>query len=278
MFNLPVRKRRNHRRSGSLDGEQFIPSGIPQQIGTGDSHVDKVLQMQSLIGNQATQRLLGRGAIQRMPVAADITDQLGKPKKDTTFGIGKHKKVIKYQATKYKRVLETVDAYHAYLSNTLGENMGTVKTQFQQIITLMDNIANALSAYQGMKGKKARYMTVTLKGELTRERSAVSQTLMELMIHPELLQMGNVKLQFLVSNTLQSTQPMELLESNLIGTNKGGSKEVGQFSQGGKEGYYKENKNTLFNFSSNEEQALIRQKLLTQYGPDKTREMMLGVV
>jgi hypothetical protein len=201
------------------------PDEQPQSLSPNISH--PTLQMQSLIGNHAMQRM-----IQRMPTESMIIKALGKPKKN--FGLIKN-------STKYKLVLDKVRAYDFYLAQTaLGDNLNAIKGQMQQITTLLNAIKNAVNTYDGDDGKKAAYMQ-NLKPQIQQEMNKISLVITKYMS-------GGIpnmkpKLSLVMSGTSQAMP--QLRDDNKLGNDKGGSSEVTEYG-GSNGGYFKGNKDTLY--------------------------------
>lgn len=203
-----------------------------QPIGVSPAPQHPTLQMQSLIGNHATQQMI----IQRMPTETAIINTLGQPKKN--FGLIKN-------STKYKTVLEKVRVYDSYLAiTTLGADLNTIKNQMQQVMTLLNAIKSAVNAYDGDTGKKAVYMR-NLKPQIQQEMNKVSLVVTKYMTSgiPHM----RPKLSLVMAGTTQSTP--QLRDTNKVGNDQGGSSEVTEYS-GVNSGYFKGNKNTLYNPAS----------------------------
>lgn len=201
--------------------------------------VSNVLQLQRLIGNTATQRLL----IQRMPTANQVIGVLGKPKKN--FGLIK-------KSTKYRAVLDALSAYHKYIGDTkLGADKGAWKTQFTQIMTLLGDVDTAISAYDGLEGNKAAYMK-TLKAEVQQERHMASETLLQLVTDPPKYN-GAPSLLTVMMNQSKRIKPFHFDKGDIVDTDKGGTNEVQHVVKGGYEGYFKENKTRYYDYHNNQE-------------------------
>ncbi len=216
------------------------------------------IQMQALIGNHAMQRM-----IQRMPTEASIINTLGRPKKN--FGLIKN-------STKYKTVLDKVRAYDFYLSSThLGGDLNAIKGQMQQIMTLLNDVKTAVNAYDGDTGKKAGYMQ-NLKPQIQVELNKVGLVIAKYMSSG--IPYMKPKLSLVMSGMTQPTP--QLHDSNKVGNDKGGSSEVTEYG-GPNSGYFKGNKDTLYNPAQNgndPNQAMGDKmiELTEQLGPKKGLE------
>ncbi|MCA0454586.1 MAG: hypothetical protein LCI00_11500 [Chloroflexi bacterium] len=232
------------------DEQTSSPSSAPQH---------PTIQMQSLIGNHAMQRM-----IQRMPTETVIINTLGKPKKNVGF--------IK-NSTKYKLVLDRVRSYDFYLSSTtLGGDLGAIKGQMQQIITLLNAIKTAVNAYDGDTGKKAAYM-LGLKPQIQQEMNKVSLVITKYMTGgiPDM----KPKLSLVMSGTNQFTP--QLHDKDKLGGDKGGSSEVTEYG-GTNSGYFKANKDTLYNPAAGGQDPNMvmgpkMRELKKQLGDDKGMEV-----
>ncbi len=217
------------------------------------------LQMQSVIGNQAMQRMM----IQRMPTESSIVATLGKPKKN--FGLIKN-------STKYRLVLDKVRAYDFYLSSTvLGGDLNAIKGQMQQIMTLLNDVKTSVNAYDGDTGKKAVYMQ-NLKPQIQQEMNKVSLVVTKYMSGG--IPYMKPKLSLVMSGMTQSTP--QLYNNNKIGDDKGGSSEVTEYG-GANSGYFKKDKNTLYNPAQggqdpNMMMGLKMQELKQELGEDQGME------
>lgn len=215
-----------------------------------------ITQLQSIIGNKAVQRDI----IQRMPTRTQIVSALGAPKKN--FGLIKN-------STKYKLVLDRVDAYDRYILNTtLGGDMNAIKGQMQQVMTLLQNVMSAVTAYDGDKGRKAAYMQ-NLKSEIKRDITSASLATLKLMKGP----IPNLKPKLFIVLTSANTGTLALDNKNIAGKDRGGTSEVTRFDQDGKSGFFKENKETLANWSTNEEEKALKDEA-TQ-GLDKDESFLV---
>lgn len=205
------------------------------------------LQMQSLIGNHATQQM-----IQRMPTHGVIIGKLGQPKADVTaFG-----KVIKQNATKYRAVLNSVQAYDQYLIKTkLATDKSTIQGQFQAAITLLNNIITAINGYQGEKGKKAVYI-LGLKPQIEAEKNKVAVSMLRVISKPVDYSFGQPSF----GTILRPDSTVDVYDKNKVGGERGGSSEVTKFGGTGPQGYFKENKNTLTNFEKGMPEGLSQVK------------------
>lgn len=195
----------------------------------------QLLELQSVIGNQAMQRHLEQGTLQRMPMYSQIVGALGKPK---------------FRSSKYKAVLKAVNAFNNFINQTaIGTTQGEVKGQMQQVMTLANQVITAANGYSGEKGAKADYM-VGLKASAQQDMSAASQLMLKFATNPGLFWM-KPKLYIALSNA--GTKALQLDEKNIVGKDKGGTSEVTKFKQGGKEGYFKADKETLFSPKSGQD-------------------------
>ena len=250
---LKMPKQQSPRR---VSRKKHAPDEQTSTISTTPIH--PTLQLQSLIGNHATQRM-----IQRMPTAGTIETALGKPKKDNIF---------KKNSTKYKLVLDKVRAYDSYLNRTsLGDDMGAIKGQMQQIMTLLNAVKTAVDAYDGDDGRKATYMQ-NLKPQVQQEMNKVSLVITKYMSSG----IPNMKPKLnLVMSGASQVMP-QLRDTDKVGNDKGGSSEVTEYG-GVNSGYFKGNKDTLYNpglgldetMKKSERRAIIDQTL-----EDKNSEMV----
>lgn len=192
-----------------------------------------VLHLQRTIGNQAVLRI-----VQRLPTSASVKGQLGKTKRSWRIGHG---------STKYKGVLNALDAYQDYISSTRLDRFSFV-AQFQQALTLLARIETACQAYQGKRGAKADYFINQLLPAIQRERSFIAQTALNLKLNgmPPGMQFGGPTLAGVMLTNVGALRQKELTESQVTGSDKGGSKEVTKFNIGGSTSYFKETKQTLY--------------------------------
>ena len=198
------------------------------------------LQMQSLVGNHATQQM-----IQRMPTHGAIIGKLGQPKADVkAFG-----KVIKQNATKYHAVLNAVQAYDRYLVNTtLAVEKSGKQSQFQAALNLLDTILRAIAAYDGKKDAKALYFA-RMKPQVEAEKNKVAVSMVRVISKPvDYSLTGQPKF----GNVLRGDTPVSLNERDKVGGERGGTSEVSKMG-GSNPGYFKENKETLENWSDDGE-------------------------
>lgn len=202
------------------------------------------LQMQSLIGNQATQRMI----IQRMPSAGIIKATLGEPKADQTIGIGRFSKVRK-NATKYRAVLAAVGTYDTFITGQLAVGAGPIQAQFKNALNLLDGILVAAAAYNAKDNKKARYMKMTLKPEVLKEKNRVAVSLTRVLSNPAPFVGQPLAL------IIMGDKSVTLKASDEVDKHHGGSSEVTEFG-GANPGFFKENKNTLTNLEAGMPQGL----------------------
>ncbi len=213
-------------------------SSLPQTV-------NPTLQMQSLIGNHATQQMM----IQRMPTSATIKTILGEPKKDQKIGIGKYA-VTKANSTKYQYVLNVVKYYEDYLdATTIAGTPDAITAQFKQALSLLDNITTTAASYDSETGKKAVYMKNTLKPEVLKEKTNVATSLASILHNPTLM---NAMKNFKLKGVIKKEGVVTLLERNVTGNDRGGASEVTKFG-GNKPGYFKETKGTLANWNNDNE-------------------------
>jgi hypothetical protein len=242
-------------RKKHLPDEQTTP-----QIST---QVHPMLQMQSLIGNHATQRM-----IQRMPTYGSIITKLGQPKEDVkVFG-----KTVKKNSTKYRDVLNTVQTYDRYLVNaTLADTKSAIQAQFRAAVDMLNNVLTAISGYEGETGKKATYI-LGMKPEVEAEKSKVGVSMMRVLASNTDYSLGRPK----IGNVIRGDSTAKLEEKNKVGTNKGGSAEVTQFGGSGPSGYFKPSKDTLTNLAEGMPEGLSEGKQMG-YVAEKDLELLESV-
>jgi hypothetical protein len=223
------------------------------------TQVHPMLQMQSLIGNHATQRM-----IQRMPTQQAIINTLGKPKKN--IGLIKN-------STKYKLVLDRVHAYDTLImQTTLGDTKNEIQAQMVQVQTLLNAIFTAVSAYDEDDGKKAAYMK-NLKPQVRRELSAASAVVTKYLTAP----IPQMRPKLFIALSSPTVAPMKLDERNIVGNDRGGTSEVTRFNQGGREGFFKQNKETLSNWNSSEEERALKDQATQGKSKDESFAIRNGM-
>jgi hypothetical protein len=227
----PQTSKKISRKPKSLSDEQFV-SGSP-------APVHPTLQMQSLIGNHATQRL-----IQRMPTHGVIIATLGQPKAHkTVFG-----KVIKKNSTRYRRVLDAVKAYDNYLGNTvLGANKGEIQAQFVAASALLTTVQTSMAVYDGETDDKAVYFA-SKKGEVEAEKTKLATSMIHVVNNPvNYANFGSAPRPKFGMVLRPGTTPILKERDKIVGGgDKGGTNEVSQY-RGATPGYFKATKNTLYN-------------------------------
>ncbi len=203
------------------------------------------LQLQSLIGNHATQLI-----IQRMPTHGQVIGTLGKPKEDVKAFC----KTVKQNSTKYKAVLNSVQTYDRYLINTtLAADKSGMQGQFQAALRLLDTVLTTINAYQGEKGQKALYI-LGMKPQVEAEKNKVAVSMVRAISKPvDYGLTGRPKF----GNVLRGDTPISLNETDKVGGERGGTSEVSKMG-GSHPGYFKENKETLENWGEDEGAAYMR--------------------
>ncbi len=216
-------------------------SSLPQTV-------NPTIQMQSLIGNHATQQMV----IQRMPTSATIKTALGNPKKDQKIGIGDYA-ITKANSTKYQYVLNVVKYYEDHLENTIADTPDAITKQFKDALTLLDNITTTASSYDNETGKKAKYMKNTLKPEVLKEKTNVATSLASILHNPNTIERVR---RFKLKAIIRKENTVKLLEQNVTGKDRGGASEVTKFG-GARPGYFKQTKEKLANWGDDNEKNQI---------------------
>lgn len=199
------------------------------------------LQMQSLIGNQATQRMI----IQRMPTHGSIVGTLGQPKAHKTF----RGKVIKQNSTKYRAVLDAVKAYDLYISSTaLAADKSGKQSQFQHALNLLGTVSTTIGAYEGKKDAKALYFA-RMKPQVEQEKNKIAVSMIRVINNPvDYSLTGQPKL----ITVIKPDTAVSLRSGDIVGGERGGTSEVSKMG-GSNPGYFKENKATLENWDDDGE-------------------------
>lgn len=198
------------------------------------------LQMQSVIGNHAMQRM-----IQRMPTHGSIIGTLGQPKAHKTF----RGKVIKQNSTKYRAVLDAVKAYDLYISTTaMAAEKSGKQSQFQHALNLLGTVSTTIGSYEGKKDAKALYFA-RMKPQVEAEKNKVAVSMIRVINKPvDYSLTGQPKL----VNVIKSDTAVSLRSGDIVGGERGGTSEVSKMG-GSNPGYFKQNKETLSNWTQEEE-------------------------
>lgn len=224
--------RKISKKKSPTDEQSISPSPAVKQHPT--------LQMQSLIGNHATQRM-----IQRMPTHGGIINALGQPKAHKMF----RGKVLKHNSTKYRAVLDAVQGYDRFLTTTkLATDKSDKQSQFQSALNLLNTILQKIAAYDGKKDAKALYFA-RMKPQVETEKNRVAVSMVRVLSKPVDYSLTG---QPTFGNVLRNDTPISLNERDQTGGERGGTSEVKKMG-GSNPGYFKQNKETLENWAPDDE-------------------------
>lgn len=189
------------------------------------------LILQRAIGNRAAQSV-----IQRLPSPTMVKSQQGEPKANfTVFG-----KVMKVNSTHYRAVLDALQAYNNFVT--------TAKVTLDSVAVLksiLDKVEDAINFYLSRKpspeiegDKRFAFMNMLMAQVIT-ERSKIG--ILAYRIHknrPIELPTWHIVL----------TQPGQvniIADSQVVGSDRGGTNEVAKVNQFGREGYFKPNQDAV---------------------------------
>lgn len=204
------------------------------------------------------QRKLGQNSsalyIQRMPTAQELLT-VYKPKKNNILG---------KQSTKYKDVIGALQNYENYIRETLVArgDKETLRIQMVTVDQLLENVYAAMSKYDNKKQKGKAAVMQQRKGEVRQEQSIVAQAFLAELDKPEVAPRQNpnqlnrrggmrlltpIHLSDIIDRKRQSAGPVQLDETEKVGSASGGSKTVGLYNMdnNGKQGFFKEDVDTL---------------------------------
>lgn len=220
----------------------------------------QILQLQRLIGNRATTRI-----IQRMPSRNRVVERLGKPKMN--FGIGPLKKE---NSTKYKAVLDTLDSFHSYITAELHATQPEVMAQLKQLMREFDAIIAATSAYdaEDEDGDKKEYM-LELKLQAQNEKTACIGPMVRASENPNRFLVNGKRSN--LGNFLGVTDALVMNEANNRGTVGGGMNTLNVYGPAGanqpseSKTYFKQNMESM-NPSTFEEESAMAEQIRTMPG------------
>jgi len=240
--------------------------------------------MQSLIGNQATQRM-----IQRMPTHAGIIAALGQPKAHKTI-LGK---VIKKNSTRYRSVLDAVRAYDVYLTTTvLAANKSEIQSQFMAATALLTTVQTSMAVYDGETDAKAVYFAAK-KAEVAAEKASLATSMLHVINNPVNYADFGAASRPKFGTVVRHTSQPRLMDRDKVGADAGGTSEVTEYG-GATPGYFKANKSTLFNPEddlapiegenkhlragrADDAAMAVREKLVEEHGPVKGAQIFGGL-
>lgn len=202
-----------------------------------------ILQLQRTIGNRAVLHMFG-GGIQRMPTRNTIIATLGNPHKDVKL-FGFVGPTLKENSTKYKHVLDEVDAYHAYVTNTnAGKTRGEVMDRLAEVLRRMDRVINACDAYQGEEGEKAEYF-LRMKIQVQNEKTSAITDMMTYANQVSTVSQ-HVRNQTRISGILRTQPgPLDTNEGDFVGTVGGGINQLAKYESNNQTSYFKKNVNQI---------------------------------
>lgn len=196
-----------------------------------------VLSLQRVIGNRATLSALGSSSprLQRMPTRTKVVGILGKPHMNILWA---------KQSTKYKQMLDLLDTFHQHTQNTpAGSTQTEVMGKMTRVMELYNDVIAACEGYQGETGDKADYF-LRLKVQVQNEKTSAIGALASYAARVSNLSVF-VRGQNKLSSVLTATGPDALdLDDNTFQRNVGGGiNQLGVFQHGGKQQYFKGNRN-----------------------------------
>lgn len=201
-----------------------------------------ILQLQRTVGNQATQRVIhqmGAHRVQRLPSPRMVIAELGEPHKDKKrFG-----KTIK-QSTFYRDVLKALTDY-----NTIVLNNNASMDDLPNLMNAYDEVQRAASGYVAAKSKKKFGKNDTKLAYMQRLLSEISgERAMAYMAAVKTAKTPNrmiPKWHVAIGNAKNANAPVEINDTDVTGSDKGGSHEVEKVNKGGERGYFKSEVNEV---------------------------------
>jgi hypothetical protein len=193
--------------------------------------IPAALTLQRAIGNRAAQSV-----IQRLPSPTMVKSEQGEPKANfTVFG-----KVMKVNSTHYRAVLDALQAYNNFVT--------TAKVTLDSVAvlkSLLDKVEDAINFYLSrrpspeMEGDKRFGFMNMLMAQVLTERSKIG--ILAYRVHQ------NRSMQPPTWHIVlaRHSQVNIIADSQVVGSDKGGTNEVAKVNQFGREGYFKPNQEAV---------------------------------
>jgi hypothetical protein len=236
---LPKSISRKKRSSKGLPNESALQKSSPSITSiTNPKTAEEVIALQRLIGNAATRQLLQpaqtrvqpipiqrTGMIQRLPSSAAIQGVAGTAKKDKKIG----SKVIKSEGTRYKALLASFDAYHSFLNSYASiASLPTLKGHFMTLKT-------DVQGYIGSKGSGFKYAYFkSLLTQIDQERDFALKRF-------EDYQASGLRRMVRWQQLVGVGPSTVIKDSDITGSDKGGSHSVEKTTMNGGAAFYKGN-------------------------------------
>ncbi|XWX03409.1 hypothetical protein VZO05_12945 [Aggregatilineales bacterium SYSU G02658] len=189
------------------------------------------LSLQRAVGNRAVQSL-----IQRLPSPTIVKSQQGEPKANITI-LGK---VLKVNSTHYRAVLDALQTYNTFVT--------TAKVTLDSVSVLkgiLDKVEDAINFYLSrrpspeIEGDKRFAFMNQLMAQVMTERSKIG--ILAYRMHKN--RPSEVPTWHIVLS--QPSQVNIIADSQIVGSDKGGTNQVAKVNQFGREGYFKPNQNAV---------------------------------
>jgi hypothetical protein len=200
-----------------------------------------VLDLQRLIGNAATQRML----IQRLPTEDTVKQTLGGPKSNFLW---------KKNSTSYKAILKALGAWRQWVTSTnLSNDSRQIMEQLKSVLRKFDDVIQGCALYDGETDEKGVFFQ-RLKLQAQNEKSEAIAAFMKAAKKPQLYGGRNIYTNILPLSTAGN---LETNEENNVGTVGGGmntlQKYKGQGNSKGSESFFKQNTQSMETITMEEE-------------------------
>ena len=219
-----------------------------------------VLQLQRLIGNQATRRIIRQQEsvpIQRFPARAAIIKRVGKTPHRRRRG-----------SKRYKELLDLADTYNDHIKKTnIGSDLDEIKSQFTELAHMLDAIGLIINEYKGGRKSSKKTQILTLENDLNEERKFVSNTLIRYVTNPPPINVsdrGGTLLASAINSQMNYSNTVNIDPRTQGNTQQGGMKSVTEYTVGGTSGFFKEQQDTLYNPAPGEDRDKVVDKVVEQ--------------
>ena len=182
-----------------------------------------VLQMQSLVGNQAVQRMMNKDVIQRLPSRNRVVDRVGEPSG------------IKPAARRFKTFLTALDALNTYIMQTsLAADRDGIMAQFMQLRTLYADIDTRANAYlrSSFKKKTRAALVRNLLPQIAAESAQLVPIMLQMLDNVNRYGGMQPKLYIVLASNQNVGQTVQLNTTARTGTAGGGMNQVGFYNEG----------------------------------------------